>query len=1120
MKGGNRRNFSIEYPYNFIVLLVCFIALTAGCKHKPTPQIDTVFQVLDSKTTGLDFANVLTPTKDLNLFNYMYYYNGAGIGAGDFNNDGLTDLFFAANQGQNKLYINRGNLQFKDVTSEARIPNDSAWSTGVSVVDINNDGLLDIYVCIVSGFEGLKGTNKLLVCKGINKNGVPFYEDEAAMYGLNFSGFCTQAAFFDFDQDGDLDMFLLNHPVNHDGNFVERFRFQNTYDSLAGQRLYRNDDGKFTNITKQACINGSRIGYGLGVCVSDINLDGWPDLYVGNDFHENDYLYINQKNGSFKDELNESMMHTSQFTMGVDVADINNDAWPDVVSMDMLPADPYILKRSLGEDDYNVYNMKLKYGYSPQYARNNLQLNDGNGHFSEIGRYAGIYATDWSWAALWMDFDNDGFKDLFISNGIPKRLNDIDYISFVSGEEMKRKVQYRHVTNEDMQVVNKFPEIKLPNKFYRNNGAAKFEDMAAAIAGDRPTYSNGAVYADFDNDGDLDVVVNNITDPVLVYQNKSNDKENKPFLKVVLKGSPKNVNATGAKLMVYANGHVHTYEKSPVRGFQSSMETPLLIGLDKLKIDSLKLIWPDNTCQLIEWKKGLTQLNITYAAKLPLFDYNALRTYNKPSSKPVQDITAATNLLYQHKENNFVEFDREPLMPHMASQEGPALAVADINGDGMEDVFVGSSRGFKGAIFIQQQQGRFIKTPQHAIDMDSNFEDVAACWADVNNDGFNDLVVASGGNEYFGPDSFNTPRVYINDGKANFTKLPHAFNHLFLTASCVVPYDFNGDGFIDLFIGARAVSFDYGKKPTSYLLQNDGSGRFKDVTNVYSKELGDAGFVTNAVWFDLDKDGDEDLVLSCEWDGICAYINNKNSFTKKQLTDKNGWWNFVLPVDIDNDGDVDLVAGNLGLNSRLTASPEQPVRMYYYDFDGNGKKEQILTYYLQNREIPFANKGEIEKQLPGMKKQFLYAEDFAKASLAKLFSNEKLDKADLLTANYFSNALLINDGKLNFTVKALPWQAQLSCYKTAVVINANNDNLPDILLGGNFYANNIQIGRYDGDYGTILINRGKDSFTCENLNGVVVKGEVRHIGQIKIDGQEAFIMAKNNDSLQVIIFRK
>jgi hypothetical protein len=1046
----------------------------------------------------------------------MYFYNGAGVGAGDFNNDGLIDLFFASNQSQNKLYLNTGSLHFKDVTPEAKIPGDGAWSTGVSVVDINNDGLLDIYVCRVGNYEILKGTNQLLVCKGITSKGIPFYEDEAVKYGIAFSGFSTQAAFFDYDLDGDLDMYLMNHSVRNNGTFGVRQSFSGTSDPLAGDRLYRNDGHRFSDVTKSAGINSSSIGYGLGICVSDINLDGWPDLYIGNDFHENDYLYINQKNGTFRDELTERMMHTSQFSMGVDVADINNDALPEIISMDMLPSDPYILKRSLGEDEYNLFNMKLNYGYIAQYTRNNLQLHLPNGMFSEIGRYSGIYATDWSWSALWMDFDNDGLKDLFVSNGIPKRLNDMDYVNFVSNDQVQEKIRTKTMSSTDMSLIDKFPEIKLPNKFFHNSGDAKFSDIKDSIEDDLPTFSNGAVYADLDNDGDLDIVVNNIKDSVLLYQNKANDKKNSDYLQLQLTGDIKNRNATGARVIVYSGTQIETYEKNPARGFLSSMEIPMHIGLNHVRADSIKLIWPDNTWELINKSKDKYRLAISYTKGLPKFDFNTLSHHYQYTTRPAEDITASSGIDYVHKENNFVEFDREPLMPHMVSQEGPALAVDDINGDGLQDVFVGSSRGFRSEIYLQEKTGRFIKVDQPALYADSNYEDVSASWCDVNNDGSKDLLVGSAGNEYYGNDANNTPRVYLNDGKGNLSKLNDAFTGLFITASVIIPYDFTGDGFPDLFIGARAVPFDYGKTPTSYLLANDGKGHFKDVTATYSPDIANAGFVTNAIWFDIDKDGDKDLLACYEWEGIYAYINNKNSFTKKTITAKKGWWNFILPVDTDNDGDFDLVAGNLGLNSRLTASEQQPVRLYFADFDGNGKKEQVLTYYLDGREIPFANKGELEKQLPIMKKQFLYAEDFAKASLKEMFSEEKLAAATTLTADYFSNAILVNDGKTNFTLNALPWQAQLSCFKDAVVIDANNDKLPDILMGGNFYANNIQMGRYDADYGTILVNRGKNVFSCENLNGVVIKGQVRRIKNIRIGNTDAVIMTRNNDSLKLI----
>jgi hypothetical protein len=1048
----------------------------------------------------------------------MYYYNGAGIGAGDFNNDGLIDLFFAANQGENKLFLNEGKMHFKETTKESKIPQDGGWSTGVSVVDINNDGLLDIYICRVGNWETLKGKNQLLICKGIGKDGIPVYEDEAKQYGLDFSGFSTQATFFDYDMDGDLDMFLLNHSVHQNGTFAPRSDFTGTYSPLSGDRLYRNDGDHFTDVTKESGINSSAISYGLGIAVADINLDGWPDLYIGNDFHENDYLYINQKNGTFSEENNKQLMHTSQFSMGVDVADVTNDGYPEIISMDMLPSDPYILKRSLGEDDYDIFYYKISAGYNYQYTRNNLQYNRKNGMFSETGIYSGVYATDWSWAPLWMDFDNDGLKDLFISNGIPKRMNDMDYVNFISNEEIQKKLRENKMDENNMALVDKFPQIKIPNKFYKNNGELVFQDMADSIGNDKPTYSNGAIYADLDNDGDLDVVVNNIDDPVLVYENKSNDSKTKPFAEIKLKGSEKNINAVGAKVVLFADGGIRTYEKNPTKGFQSSMEEPLLIGLDKTKIDSAFLIWPDNSYQLISISGNL-HLSFLYKPGLPKFDYSKITSFYKNETKPMEDITTSVNLNYVHKENPFIEFNREPLIPHMVSTEGPALAVADINHDGLDDVFIGSSKTYHDAIFLQQPGGKFIQTQQPGMLMDSMYEDVDALWTDVNNDGNIDLVVASGGNEYYGDDEHLLPRVYLNDGTGHFTKKENAFSGLYQTFSCVAAYDFNGDGFVDLFLGGRDVPWEYGKIPQSYLLQNDGTGKFTDVTDKYATGLSKIGMVTKALWFDIDKDGDKDLLVCSEWGGINAFMNDHGKFTQKTLTDKKGWWNFILPVDIDNDGDIDLVAGNLGLNSRLKASVDEPVRLYYNDFDDNGKKEQVLSYYVQGRELPFNNKDELQKQMPIIKKKFLYAEDFAKATMKEIFTAGKLKSADVLTADYFSSAVLINDGKMNFTVKALPWEAQLSPFRDAVVVDINKYGLPDILLGGNFYDNNIQMGRYDADFGTVLINKGHDTFTASSINGLQIKGQVRHILPVTINQKQAFILARNNDSTMVIDFK-
>ncbi len=1093
--------------YRYLIVFICILLIfSCGEEKKET----AIFTLLEAKTTGLHFNNKLTPLPDLNMLKYMYFYNGAGVGAGDFNNDGKIDLFFAGNQVSNKLYLNTGDLSFKDVTPETGIPDDKGWSTGVSVVDINQDGLLDIYVCRVGRYASLKNHNLLLVCKEVKANGVPVYEDRSAKYGLDFSGFSTQAAFFDADLDGDLDMYLLNHSLRYNSTFQPRENYRDTYDSLSGDRLYRNDNGKFTDITKQSGIHSSVIGYGLGICVSDINLDGLPDLYIANDFHENDYLYINKGNGVFSDELDKHIMHTSQFSMGVDVGDINNDALPEIITLDMLPEDPYILKRSLGEDEYNLFNMKLKFGYNHQYTRNNLQFNRGNGMFSEIGFYAGVAATDWSWSPLFVDFDNDGKKDLFISNGIPKRLNDIDYVNYISNEQIQSRIRDNKMDQKDLAFIDKFPQIKLRNKFFSNNGNLKFNDREKNIANDKPTYSNGAVYADFDNDGDLDIAVNNIDDEAYLYRNNNDSAKS---ISIILQGGPLNKNAIGARVVAYAGSERRIMEKFPVRGFQSSMEVPLLVGTYGGIPDSLVLVWPDNSYEKLTVDSSRT-VKVKYRTGLRQFDYSSFQSVNKENV--FEDITAASGLEFLHRENSFVEFNREPLMPFMVSSEGPALAVADMNMDGLDDVFIGASKGNKSALFLQSANNKFSRSAQPILDADSLYEDVDAVWADVNGDKFPDLVVASGGNEFYGNDEHMLPRLYINQGGKQLIR-QSAFPPVASTSSCIVAYDFNGDGFIDIFLGGRSVPFEYGEIPHSYIFMNDGKGQFKDATGLLAPELSQAGMVKDADIVDIDGDGRKDLVIALEWGGIWGFLQQQDHrYVRRTMTVARGWWNCVKPVDLDNDGDTDFILGNLGENSRLSASSNEPVKMYIADFDGNGKKEQVMSYYLKGQEIPFANKAELEKQMPGMKKKFLYAEDFAKATMDQIFDRAKLNASYQLSADYFSNAALINEGGMKFTLKALPALAQLSSMRDAVISDFNNDGLMDVVTGGNFYGSSVSVGRNDGDFGTLLMNKGNGKMEANALPGLVIKNEIRKILPLKIGKENVLVVARNNDSTMLI----
>lgn len=1095
-----------------IFFFLALLLLGSACRKKEVSK--TLFDVIPAIQTGIDFNNKLTPLPELNMLKYMYFYNGAGVGAGDFNNDGLIDLFFAGNQVPSRLYLNKGNLQFKDITQQAGIPDDKGWSTGVSVVDVNNDGLLDIYICRVGRYESLKSHNLLLVCTGIGKDSVPVYADKSSAYGLDFSGFSTQAAFFDYDLDGDLDMYLLNHSLRYNSTFNERDYYRNNYDSLSGDRMYRNDKGKYTDVTRSTGINSSIIGYGLGICVSDINLDGYPDLYIANDFHENDYLYINQKNGQFKDESVKSLMHTSQFSMGVDVADINNDAHPEIITLDMLPEDPYILRRSLGEDEYNLFQMKIKYGYSHQYTRNNLQLNRKNGMFSEIGWYAGVSATDWSWSPLWMDFDNDGKKDLFISNGIPKRLNDIDYVNYISGEAIQSRIRSNQMGNDDLAFIDKFPQIKLYNKFFQNKGDALFSDMKTAVGNDRETYSNGAAYADLDNDGDLDIVVNNIDDQAMIYRNNTSSKSN---IRLTLNGPGQNLRAIGAKAVLFRGKEILTYEKYPVRGFQSSMEIQLQLGSDSIPADSLLLIWPDNNYEKVSLRPGDSMYTLNYRTGLPAFNYDQLKSIDVHPR--FTDITRASGLDYKHLENNFIEFDQEPLIPFMVSTEGPAMAVGDMNKDGKDDIFLGSAKRFKSALYIQTENGRFVRQIQPALDADSVYEDVDAIWADFNGDGYPDLVVASGGNEYYGKDKHLIPRLYINEGGRKLIRT-NAFSNISITASSVIAQDFNGDGLMDLFLGGRAEPLAYGTIPRSYLLINDGKGNFTDKTLALAPGLAQVGRVKDAELADIDGDKDLDLVLALEWGGIIAFSKEKAGYVKKTLTAAKGWWNFIRALDFDNDGDMDFIAGNLGLNSRLKALYNEPVRLYLNDFDGNGTIDKVLTYYLNGKEIPFANKAELEKQMPMLKKKFLYAADFAKATTEEIFGKEKLNSAQLLAADHFSNSILVNDGLGKFSLQPLPPEAQFTAYRDASIFDYNNDGLKDILVAGNFYGNNIQLGRSDADYGTLLINQAKGKFLPMPLPGMIIKGEVRKILPVSAGIYPTWVLARNNDSALIISIRE
>ncbi len=1094
--------------YIGLFICVCFLAACGGGQSNVITGVPQ-FKLLSASTTGINFSNDLILDTELNIFKYMYFYNGGGVGAGDFNNDGKVDLFFTANQGANQLFLNKGDLQFEEVTQQCNIVQDNAWSNGVCIVDINNDGLLDIYISQVGDFKMLKGRNQLHVCQEI-KDGIPIYKEEALKYGLDISGFGTQATFFDFDQDGDLDLYQMMHSLHGNGTFGKRKSFENKYDTLSGDKFYENIGGKFKEISKASGIYSTVIGYGLGLANADIDLDGDQDMYIGNDFHENDYLYINNGDKTFTEKLTQQMMHTSRFSMGVDIADLNNDAYPEIISLDMLPEDPYILKKSEGEDAYGIFQFKLGFGYNHQYAKNSLQLNNGNNTFSEIAMYAGVHATDWSWGALFLDFDNDGKKDLFISNGIPKRMNDIDYINFMSDDDIQWRIRNDKLDKSDLSMIDKLPEIKLKNKFYRNGENLKFEDLENNVANNKISYSNGAIYADLDNDGDLDIVTNNIDEGVFLYENVQQQNNDNQYFQLKLKGASNNINAIGAKVLVHKKNEVITYEKSITRGFQSSMEIPMHIGVGNAdEIESILLIWPDHTYEEIQPTLNQTT-EFTYKKGLPKYKHVA-----KKRDPILLDETDKIMPAAIHEENKYVEFNREPLIPHSSSSEGPALAVGDLNGDGLEDFFLGGAKRKRSMIYYQTKSGKFEKQQFKFLERDSVYEDVDARILDLNGDQINDLLVIGAGNEWYNKSPWNTPRVYLNNSKGELTLVEDAFPNMTMTFSCVELQDINSDGKIDVFLGGRTVPWAYGSIPTSYFYINKGDGTFEDKTEEYSKDLQDIGMVKDASWSDIDSDGDTDLLLALEWGEIVLLEKSNNQFKRRNLTDEKGWWNFAFPIDIDHDGDLDILAGNLGLNSRLKASKDEPVKMYYNDYDDNGKKEQVLSYHLQNKEIPFSNKMELEKQMPFLKKKYLYAKDFAQANLQDLFG-DKLDGSIIHEADYMSNAVLINNGNLNFTLQDLPDNLQYTSYNDAFSMDINGDDLPDFLLGGNYYDNNIQMGRLDADYGTLVLNQGEGKFSKLKNQDLIIKGQIRTIKSIKIGNESYLLIGMNNEKLRLL----
>ena len=1105
-----------------IVPLFLMMILAIGC-HSNSNQVK-LFDLLPSSHTQVTFSNQLEVDGKFNIIEYLYYYDGGGVAVGDINNDGLKDLFFTSNCGPDKLYLNKGDLVFEDISKLAGINTTPGWSTGVAMADVNGDGHLDIYVCQLGDYKGITGKNQLYI-----NNGDQTFTEKAEEYGLDHVGFSTQACFFDYDNDGDLDMYLLNHSVHRERNYgPASLRYE--HDHRAGDKLFRNElseIGRFTDVTEEADIFDSYIGYGLGVVAGDINKDGWLDIFVTNDFHENDYLYINNCDGTFTESLEMMMGHTSRASMGNDLADFNNDGWLDIVVLDMLPDDEQILKRSAGEDAPEVHRIKLDYGYCDQLSRNTLQLNLGNGFFSEIALLAGIHATDWSWAPLFADFDNDGYKDLFITNGIPKRPNDLDYLDFTLrlSSQGSASGQIRQIfTDTDSLnkiLIARMPSDKIPNKIFKNNGDLTFSEKGLEWGMDQPVFSNGAAYVDLDNDGDLDVVINNINQEVFIYRNNSEALSDNHFIQIELKGLGKNRNGIGAKVIIKANDLFLYQEQMPVRGFQSSVDHVLHFGVgSNTFIDTLQVIWPDTKTQILTDIPSDQMVTLYQSEAVQTFTYS--QAYQRHTI--FEKIPDSSRLLFRHIENEFIDFDREFLLPHKLSTQGPKLAVGDVNGDGLDDLFIGGASLQPGHLFLQTRRGEFVKSIVPVFEEDRLFEDVESIFIDIDQDGDLDLYVVSGGSEVNLAGEYFRDRLYLNDGFGYFSKLDRNLpRNMLANGSCISAADIDRDGDVDLFVGSRSVVSKYGLDPPCYILENDGSGEFRDITMKIAPHLSGAGMVTDAIWTDFNNDGLIDLVIAGEWMPITLLRNNgtvfENVTTQAGLDQSTGWWNTIIAADFDRDGDIDFIAGNLGLNSKIKASAEKPATLYIKDFDNNGMLDQLICFYKNGFSTPFATRDELLKQLPGLKQKFPTYHDYSKVrTIHDIFSRDEL--SDILTkeAYEFRSCFIENKGDGTFELKPLPVEAQFSPIYGFFAEDFNGDGHLDVLLGGNFYGAAVNYGKYDASYGLLLAGDGKGGFkpVGSSETGFVVGGEIRDLQKIRTArGETLILVARNNNTLQI-----